>query len=116
MRPQIEHSLLTEKRLAAEAEAMDVFAENLRHLLLSAPAGARCTLGVDPGIRTGVKLAVVNQSGDVVAHSTVYPFAPKEDKAGAIEEIARLCREHHVDLIAIGNGTEAVKLKRWWQK
>lgn len=105
VRPQIEHSLLTEKRLAAEAEAMDVFAENLRHLLLSAPAGARCTLGVDPGIRTGVKLAVVNQSGDVVAHSTVYPFAPKEDKAGAIEEIARLCREHHIDLIAIGNGT-----------
>lgn len=105
VRPQIEHSLLTEKRLAAESEAMDVFAENLRHLLLSAPAGARCTLGVDPGIRTGVKLAVVNQSGDVVAHSTVYPFAPKEDKAGAIEEIARLCREHHVDLIAIGNGT-----------
>ena len=105
VRPQIEHSLLTEKRLAAEAEAMDVFAENLRHLLLSAPAGARCTLGVDPGIRTGVKLAVVNQSGDVVAHSTVYPFAPKEDKAGAIEELARLCREHHVDLIAIGNGT-----------
>ena len=105
VRPQIEHSLLTEKRLAAEAEAMDVFAENLRHLLLSAPAGARCTLGVDPGIRTGVKLAVVNQSGDVVAHSTVYPFAPKEDKAGAIEELARLCREHNVDLIAIGNGT-----------
>ncbi len=63
------------------------------------------TLGVDPGIRTGVKLAVVNQSGDVVAHSTVYPFAPKEDKAGAIEELARLCREHNVDLIAIGNGT-----------
>jgi uncharacterized protein len=105
IRPQIEHSLLTEKRLAAEAEAMNVFAENLRHLLLSAPAGARCTLGVDPGIRTGVKLAVVNQSGDVVAHSTIYPFAPKEDKAGSIAELARLCREHQVELIAIGNGT-----------
>ena len=105
VRPAIEHSLLTEKRLAAEAEAMDVFAENLRHLLLSAPAGARCTLGVDPGIRTGVKLAVVNQSGDVVAHSTIYPFAPKEDKAGSIAELARLCREFNVDLIAIGNGT-----------
>lgn len=105
IRPQIEHSLLTEKRLAAEAEAMQVFAENLRHLLLSAPAGGRCTLGVDPGVRTGVKLAVVNASGDVVAHSTVYPFAPKEDKAGAKEEIARLCREYAVDLIAIGNGT-----------
>ncbi|MDQ8952779.1 Tex family protein [Acinetobacter rudis] len=105
VRPSIEHSLLTEKRLAAEAEAMQVFAENLRHLLLSAPAGARCTLGVDPGIRTGVKLAVVNASGDVVAHSTIYPFAPKEDKAGSIAELARLCREFNVDLIAIGNGT-----------
>ncbi len=59
---------------------MDVFAENLRHLLLSAPAGARTTLGVDPGIRTGVKLAVVNASGDVLAHSTIYPFAPKKIK------------------------------------
>ncbi len=105
IRPQIEHSLLTEKRLSAESEAMDVFAENLRHLLLSAPAGSRCTLGVDPGIRTGVKLAVVNESGDVVAHSTIYPFAPKEDKAGSIAELARLCREFDVALIAIGNGT-----------
>ncbi len=105
VRPAIEHSLLTEKRLAAEAEAMDVFAENLRHLLLSAPAGARCTLGVDPGIRTGVKLAVVNASGDVLAHSTIYPFAPKEDKAGSVAELARLCREFNVELIAIGNGT-----------
>ena len=105
VRPSIEHSLLTEKRLAAESEAMDVFAENLRHLLLSAPAGARTTLGVDPGIRTGVKLAVVNASGDVLAHSTIYPFAPKDDKVGSIAELARLCREFNVDLIAIGNGT-----------
>ncbi|WP_445114670.1 Tex family protein [Acinetobacter sp. WZC-1] len=105
VRPTIEHSLLTEKRLAAEAEAMDVFAENLRHLLLSAPAGSRCTLGVDPGIRTGVKLAVVSESGDVLAHSTIYPFAPKDDKEGSIAELARLCREFSVNLIAIGNGT-----------
>ncbi|WP_130803693.1 Tex family protein [Acinetobacter ihumii] len=105
IRPQIEHSLLTEKRLNAEAEAMDVFAENLRHLLLSAPAGGRTTLGVDPGIRTGVKLAVVSDAGDVLAHSTIYPFAPKEDKEGSIAELARLCREYNVDLIAIGNGT-----------
>ncbi len=105
IRPQIEHSLLTEKRLAAEAEAMEVFAENLRHLLLSAPAGGRTTLGVDPGIRTGVKLAVVSDAGDVLAHSTIYPFAPKEDKEGSIAELARLCREYNVDLIAIGNGT-----------
>lgn len=105
VRPQVEHSLLTEKRLAAENEAMQVFAENLRHLLLSAPAGARTTLGVDPGIRTGVKLAVVNESGDVLAHSTIYPFAPKEDKEGSIAELTRLCREFNVELIAIGNGT-----------
>ncbi len=106
VRPQIEHSLLTEKRLAAEAEAMQVFAENLRHLLLSAPAGSRTTLGVDPGIRTGVKLAVVSEAGDdVLAHSTIYPFAPKEDKEGSIAELARLCREYNVELIAIGNGT-----------
>jgi uncharacterized protein len=105
IRPQIEHSLLTDKRLVAEAEAMDVFAENLRHLLLSAPAGGRTTLGVDPGIRTGVKLAVVSDAGDVLAYSTIYPFAPKEDKQGSITELARLCREFHVELIAIGNGT-----------
>lgn len=105
LRPQIENSLLTEKRLAAEAQATQVFADNLRHLLLSAPAGARVTLGVDPGIRTGVKLAVVNASGDVVAHATVYPFAPQNDRAGAIAELARLCQEHAVSLIAIGNGT-----------
>src|SRR5690606_40475254 len=82
---------------------MNVFAENLRHLLLSAPAVARTTLGVDPGIRTGVKLAVVNESGDVLAHSTIYPFAPKEDKEGSLSELARLCFEFNVDLIAIGN-------------
>ena len=105
IRPQIEHSLLTDKRLSAEAEAMDVFAENLRHLLLSAPAGGRVTLGVDPGIRTGVKLAVISEAGDVLAHSTIYPFAPKEDKEGSIAELARLCREFHVEIIAIGNGT-----------
>ncbi|EJO34213.1 Tex family protein [Acinetobacter radioresistens] len=105
VRPQVEHSLLTEKRLAAENEAMQVFAENLRHLLLSAPAGSRRTLGVDPGIRTGVKLAVVNESGDVLAHSTIYPFAPKEDKEGSVAELARLCHEFDIELIAIGNGT-----------
>lgn len=105
LRPHFEHSLLTEKRLAAEADAMKVFAENLRHLLLAAPAGGRCTLGVDPGIRTGVKLAVVNSAGDVLAHSVIYPFAPRNDTEGALTELERLCREHQVDLVAIGNGT-----------
>lgn len=105
LRPHFEHSLLTEKRLTAEADAMKVFAENLRHLLLAAPAGGRCTLGVDPGIRTGVKLAVVNSAGDVLAHSTIYPFAPKNDVEGSLVELERLCREYPVDLVAIGNGT-----------
>lgn len=105
LRPHLEHSLLTEKRLAAEAEAIVVFAENLRHLLLSAPAGGRRTLGVDPGLKHGVKLAVVDESGNVLAHSVVYPFAPKNDRDGALAELEKLCREHQVDLVAIGNGT-----------
>lgn len=105
LRPHLEHSLLTEKRLAAEAEAILVFAENLRHLLLSAPAGGRRTLGVDPGLKHGVKLAVVDESGNVLGHSVVYPFAPKNDRDGALAELEKLCREHQVDLVAIGNGT-----------
>lgn len=105
LRPHFEHSLLTEKRLAAEADAMVVFAENLRHLLLAAPAGGRCTLGVDPGVRTGVKLAVISDAGDVLAHSTIYPFAPKNDVEGSLTELERLCREYPIDLVAIGNGT-----------
>lgn len=105
IRPQIETSLLAEKRLIAEQEAIKVFSENLRHLLLSAPAGGRCTLGVDPGIRTGVKLAVINAAGDVVAHSTIYPFAPKNDVQGSIKELVSLCKKYNIELISIGNGT-----------
>ncbi len=105
LRPHFEHSLLTEKRLAAEAEAVSVFAENMRHLLLSAPAGGKVTLGMDPGIRTGVKLAVVNASGDVLAHSVIYPFAPRNERDASLAMLDQLCREHGVELIAIGNGT-----------
>jgi protein Tex len=105
LRPHFEHSLLTEKRLAAEAEAVNVFAENMRHLLLSAPAGGKITLGMDPGIRTGVKLAVINPSGDVLAHSVIYPFAPRNERDAAVATLNTLCREHAVEMIAIGNGT-----------
>ncbi len=105
LRPHFEHSLLTEKRLLAEAEAVSVFAENMRHLLLSAPAGGKITLGMDPGIRTGVKLAVVNASGDVLAHSVIYPFAPRNERDASLATLDKLCREHGVELIAIGNGT-----------
>lgn len=112
LRPQIENSLMAEKRATAEQEAIAVFSENLRHLLLSAPAGGRCTLGIDPGISKGVKLAVVNHAGDVMAYSTIYPFAPKQDIQGSIAEIVRLCQEFNVELIAIGNGTASRETER----
>ncbi len=105
LRPHFEHSLLTEKRIAAETEAVNVFAENMRHLLLSAPAGGKITLGMDPGIRTGVKLAIINASGDVLAHSVIYPFAPRNERDASLATLNTLCREHGVEMIAIGNGT-----------
>jgi protein Tex len=97
--------LMSELREAAEAEAIRVFARNLKDLLLAAPAGGRATMGLDPGIRTGVKVAVIDATGKVIATSTVYPFQPKNDLRGAQVELARLIRAHGVDLIAIGNGT-----------
>ncbi len=75
---------------------MQVFAENLRHLLLSVPAVSRTTFGVYPGIRTGVKLAVVSEAGDGLANRTTYPFEPQEDKEGAIAMLARLSRDYNV--------------------
>ena len=97
--------LMGEARERAEEEAIHVFARNLKDLLLAAPAGARPTMGLDPGIRTGVKVAVVDATGKLVATSTVYPFQPRNDVRGAQAEIARLIRAHGVELIAIGNGT-----------
>jgi protein Tex len=97
--------LMSDLREAAEAEAIRVFARNLRDLLLAAPAGGRATMGLDPGIRTGVKVAVVDGTGKVLATSTVYPFQPKNELRAAQMELARLIRAHGVDLIAIGNGT-----------
>ncbi|SJN43102.1 Tex family protein [Psychrobacter sp. JB385] len=111
-RPHIEHRLLTEKRLTAEADAIEVFANNLQHLLMSAPAGRKVILGVDPGIRHGVKMAIVDAQGHVMLDSegkpvvaTVYPFAPdnKIDEAKAV--IDELLNTYQVDLVAIGNGT-----------
>ena len=92
-------------RSAAEDEAVRVFAENLRDLLLAAPAGTRPTLGLDPGYRTGVKVAVVDATGKVVATSTIYPHEPQRRWDEALAVLARLVREHKVELIAIGNGT-----------
>ncbi len=90
---------------AAEEEAVRVFASNLRDLLLAAPAGARPTLGLDPGFRSGVKVAVVDATGKVVATSTIYPHEPQRRWDEALAVLARLVREHKVELIAIGNGT-----------
>ena len=92
-------------RQAAEAEAVRVFAANLRDLLLAAPAGARPTMGLDPGYRTGVKVAVVDATGKVVATETVYPHVPHRRWDEALAVLAGLVREHNVELIAIGNGT-----------
>ncbi|MFE7843447.1 Tex family protein [Streptomyces sp. NPDC057474] len=92
-------------RTAAEDEAVNVFAANLRDLLLAAPAGTRATLGLDPGFRTGVKVAVVDATGKVVATDVIYPHVPANKWDEAIAKLARLAKEHAVDLIAIGNGT-----------
>ncbi|WP_432481240.1 helix-hairpin-helix domain-containing protein [Moraxella sp. ZY200743] len=104
-RAQIEHRLLTERRVAAETDAIDVFAENLKHLLMTAPAGRKVILGVDPGIRHGVKMAVIDATGDVLATETVYPFEPYNKVDEAKDKIAKLIKEHGVALVAIGNGT-----------
>ncbi|GAB3132110.1 Tex family protein [Microbispora hainanensis] len=90
---------------AAEEEAVRVFAANLRDLLLAAPAGARPTMGLDPGLRTGVKVAVVDGTGKVVATETIYPHEPKRQWDQSLAVLARLATEHNVELIAIGNGT-----------
>ena len=97
--------LMRELRERAEEEAIQVFARNLKDLLLAAPAGSRATMGLDPGIRTGVKVAVVDGTGKLLATSTVYPFPPKNDVRGTLAELASLVRKHGVELIAIGNGT-----------
>jgi protein Tex len=97
--------LLGDLRARAHEEAISIFARNLKNLLLAAPAGPRPTLGLDPGIRTGVKVAVVDKTGRVVATETVYPFAPKNDVRGAQATLLQLVNRHGVDLVAIGNGT-----------
>ncbi len=97
--------LMGAMRERAEEEAIRVFAANLKDLLLAAPAGTRATLGLDPGIRTGVKVAVVDATSKVVATTTVYPFPPKQDVQGTLATLKHLIQKHKVELVAIGNGT-----------
>ena len=101
----LERDLFARLREAAEATAIKVFAENLRDLLLAAPAGKRVVMGLDPGIRTGVKVAVVSDTGKVLATHTVYPHEPRNDWDGSLHALGKLVATHGVNLIAIGNGT-----------
>ncbi|UUZ70735.1 RNA-binding transcriptional accessory protein [Polaromonas sp. P1(28)-8] len=101
----LERDLFTRLREEAEKVAIKVFADNLRDLLLAAPAGPRVVMGLDPGIRTGVKVAVVDATGKLVETATVYPHEPRKDWDGSLHTLTKLCEKHGVNLIAIGNGT-----------
>jgi len=101
----IETELMGLLREKAESDAIQVFARNLKALLLAAPAGPRATMGLDPGLRTGVKVAVVDPTGKVVDTATIYPHAPRNDWDGALHTLAKLAARHQVSLISIGNGT-----------
>ncbi len=101
----LETELMNSLLERAETEAIRVFAQNLKALLLAPPAGTRVTIGLDPGLRTGVKVAVVSATGKVVDTSTIYPHAPKNDWDGALHTLKQLAEQHQASLIAIGNGT-----------
>ena len=105
LQPKLENDIEQRLREMAEDEAIRVFGTNLRDLLLAAPAGTRVTMGLDPGIRTGVKVAVVGNTGAVVATTAIFPHEPRKDWDGSIAALAALCVTHKVDLVAIGNGT-----------
>ena len=108
----LERDLFTRLRESAEAVAIKVFADNLRDLLLAAPAGKRVVMGLDPGIRTGVKVAVVSDTGKVLDTATVYPHEPRKDWEGSLHALGRLVAAHGVNLIAIGNGTASRETDR----
>jgi uncharacterized protein len=101
----LERDVLSRLRDEAEKVAIRVFSDNLRDLLLAAPAGRRAVMGLDPGIRTGVKVAVVDDTGRVLDAATVYPHEPRRDWEGSVQALVKLCLQHGVRLIAIGNGT-----------
>jgi uncharacterized protein len=108
----LETELMSTVRERAEDEAINVFARNMHDLLMAAPAGMRATMGLDPGLRTGVKVAVVDATGKLVATDTVYPHTGQAAKAAAI--VAALCIKHKVELVAIGNGTASRETERFY--
>ncbi len=97
--------LMTQLKEISDRGAINIFAQNLKDLLLSAPAGPKITMGVDPGIRTGCKIAVVDQTGKLLDTTTIYPHEPRNDWHGSLAALGALCMKHKVELIAIGNGT-----------
>ncbi|HEX5277818.1 MAG TPA: Tex-like N-terminal domain-containing protein, partial [Fluviicoccus sp.] len=105
LQPHLESNVLTELKQKADEEAIRVFGQNLKSLLMAAPAGLRATMGLDPGLRTGVKVAVVDHTGKLVAHTAIFPHEPRRDWDGSLATLAKLCAAHNVELIAIGNGT-----------
>lgn len=109
---QLETELMTRIRERSEDEAIKVFAQNLKDLLLAAPAGLRPTIGLDPGLRTGVKVAVVDGTGKLVEYTTIYPHAPQKQWNEALGTLATLCLTHKVELVSIGNGTASRETDR----
>jgi uncharacterized protein len=108
----LETELMTGLRERSETEAINVFALNLKALLLAAPAGPRATMGLDPGLRTGVKVAIVDATGKVVDTATIYPHQPRNDWDGSLHTLAQLAAKHQVSLISIGNGTASRETDR----
>ncbi len=109
---QLETELMTRLRERSEEEAIKVFAKNLKDLLLAAPAGLRPTIGLDPGLRTGVKVAVVDGTGKLVEHTTIFPHAPRKQWKESLGTLATLCLTHKVELVSIGNGTASRETDR----
>ncbi len=102
---KLELELMTRLRENADEEAINVFANNLRNLLMTSPAGSRVTLGLDPGLRTGVKVVIIDGTGKLLTHTTIFPHAPHNDWDSSLIILAKLCKEFKVELVSIGNGT-----------
>ncbi|WP_415891351.1 Tex family protein [Neptuniibacter sp. SY11_33] len=105
IKSKLTKDLIAQQKDSAETEAIKVFSRNLNDLLLAAPAGAKTTLGLDPGLRTGVKVTVIDPTGRLLEHTTIYPHPPKNQWDQAIDKLSKLCKRHNVELISIGNGT-----------
>ena len=110
---KIELDLMSRLREAAEQEAINVFANNLKHLLMAAPAGSHVTLGLDPGLRTGVKVVVVDNTGKLLEYANLFPHAPRNDWDRSLVALAQMCQKHQVTLASIGNGTASRETDKW---